>query len=217
MTMDANWRRPMDRARLFTCEDPLHRLELQDPAATPRPHDSPEGKGARFSFSAKQQSEPSLIISRPLLSRSKPKYLLYPHVMALVFGVTVCGEAATVPAVRPAPAEAKLDEKKDEKVEVKELSGRIVAITKRSMSIEFDRPVNGADEALMPIDAKTKVERVKSLAELQRGDTIRVQYEQTYREDDKGERIILKTIARKIALIRSAPRDELGSREATSE
>lgn len=100
---------------------------------------------------------------------------------------------------------AKLDEKLDEKVAYKEVTGTVTYVGKRAMNVEYAVTKEGSYEMMLPYDASVRVARVRSLADFKQGDTVRVKYRQTYRHGDKGEKIVLDTVATEIALVRSAP------------
>lgn len=106
-------------------------------------------------------------------------------------------------------------EDSEEQLAYNEVKGEVTNVGKRALSVEFSRTKNSSSEMLLPIGEATKLIRLKSLDELKAGDTVQVRYTQTYREDEKGKRIVLKTTATEIALLRSAPRQELTSREET--
>lgn len=100
-----------------------------------------------------------------------------------------------------------------EKLAYKEATGTVVHVGKQAISVEYLVTKEGSYEMLLPVGQETKLKHVRSFDELKRGDTVRVKYEQVYREGEKGERVILKTTATEIALVRSAPRGGLTSRE----
>lgn len=102
----------------------------------------------------------------------------------------------------------------EEKVESKEVTGEVASVSASAISIEYSKTKQGSYEMLLPVGKETRLERLKSLVELKARDTVRVRYEQTYKEDDKGERIVLKTLATQISLVRPAPEEgALVSRE----
>ena len=109
------------------------------------------------------------------------------------------------------PAQAAAPE---ERVELKTVTGDVVYVGKQAISVEYASTKKGGFEMLLPLSSDTALVRLRSLEELKRGDTVKVRYEQTSRETDKkDERVILKTIAREIALIRHAPTQGFSSRE----
>ena len=105
----------------------------------------------------------------------------------------------------------------EERLEHKKVTGELVTVTKQAISVEYSRTAKASYEMLLPITQDTKLVKVRSLDELQPGDTVKVQYEQTYREGEDGERIVLKTVATEIALVRQAPKQALISKEEGSE
>lgn len=101
----------------------------------------------------------------------------------------------------------------EEKVAANEVKGRVVTITKRAISVEYDSKEQASYEMLLPLAKDIRLSHLQDLSELKQGDTVRVKYEQTYTENDKGERMILKTLATDLTLLRSAPKNSLSSRE----
>jgi hypothetical protein len=102
----------------------------------------------------------------------------------------------------------------EEQIEDRTIAGEIAAVNKRFLSVEFSRTKTAAEEMAFSLDEKVTVEGAKKLGQLQPGDRVSVQYRQTYREGDEGQRVILKTVARKIVLLRTAtPEGTLTSSE----
>ena len=98
-------------------------------------------------------------------------------------------------------------------VDSKTVTGQVGAVTKRSISVEYSQTANGGYEMLLPLAKDVRFEHLKDLTELKRGDTVTVTYDQTWKEGDKGERVILKTVATTISLVKRAPKQALRSRE----
>lgn len=100
----------------------------------------------------------------------------------------------------------------------KTVTGTVVWAGKRAISVEFARTASKSEEMLIPIDDKTKVDRLlKSVSELKPGDTVRVGYQQTYKERDDGSEFLAATVATNISLVRSdAPEGTLRSSEAAT-
>lgn len=99
-------------------------------------------------------------------------------------------------------------------VESKEVMGEVASVSSSSISVEYSRTKQGSYEMLLPVGTETRFERLKSLAEVKAGDTVRVRYAQTYKDGEDGKRIVLKTLATHISLVRPAPKDgALVSRE----
>ena len=132
---------------------------------------------------------------------------------ALLVGCFACAvglDAAVKPtAVKPSDGVAS-----DEKLERKSVTGQVTYVGKRALSVEYQNTAEGLYEMLLPFSESMRLAHLRSLSELKQGDTVRVQYEQTYREGEKSERVILKTIVKEIALIKRASAQQLGSREA---
>ncbi|MCM8812270.1 MAG: hypothetical protein NC910_04400 [Candidatus Omnitrophica bacterium] len=105
----------------------------------------------------------------------------------------------------------------DEKTDLREVIGQLVHVGKRSISVEFSRSKGQAEEMLIPITSETKLKSpLKSLAELQRGDTVEVKYKQAYRLDREGTRIVTKTAAVQIGLVKQTLKGAYSSREQTA-
>ena len=104
------------------------------------------------------------------------------------------------------PANAATPGKEQVVVIPKEITGEVVWIGKRAISVEYERTKDESKEMLLPIDSKLKLERIKSLAELKRGDTVHVQYDQTLKKtDEQDPGTLVNTLATKVALVRQAP------------
>lgn len=116
-----------------------------------------------------------------------------------------------------AAAKPSSDVPDDAKVEEGTITGDIVTATKRAVSVEYARTGTASEEMLLPLDDTIKVEGPKTLAQLKPGDRVSVQYRQTYRDGKDGKRTILKTVAVKIVLLRSAlPEGSLRTEEAVA-
>ena len=108
--------------------------------------------------------------------------------------------AAAAPAVVPAATAAE----DDAKATIKSVTGTVVAMTKRSLSLEYKVEEKGASELLLPFGADMQLERLKSLRDLKPGDTVLVRYRQRYRDsEDGGEPIILSTDITSLTLVKN--------------
>ena len=86
-----------------------------------------------------------------------------------------------------------------ERTAKREITGDLTAMTSRTLSIETSRSGGTIEESLIPVDpAIVKLERIKSLTEIQRGDKIRVECKLTYREDDTGDEHLVGMTATKV-------------------
>ena len=104
--------------------------------------------------------------------------------------------------VASAGAAEKATAKAKERVVKSEITGEVVATTKRTLSLEIGRTANTSEEMLFPVDPATvKLDRITSLADLQRGDRVRVEYRQTLRETDDGTSQLVGTVATRISLL----------------
>jgi len=91
-----------------------------------------------------------------------------------------------------------------EKIQTSSVTGDVVSVSPSLLSIENARTGSAVEETLIPVDSEVKLEGPKMLVQLVPGDRVRVDYEQTYRDGENGTRVILKTRATRIALLRSA-------------
>ncbi len=98
-------------------------------------------------------------------------------------------------------------------VEVKAVTGELTMIRRNAISVEFSKKDGESFEMLLPLADEVQFEHVKSLAELKRGDQVRVKYRQRYRDDEHGGHIVLKTQATTIELLKRAS-DALSSQGA---
>lgn len=95
----------------------------------------------------------------------------------------------------------------EQKVEYKEVTGEVSAVSKRGIAVEYSRTRTGSSEMFLPFADHVKLQRVQDLTQLQPGDTVKVRFEQTYTEDKDGERTVLKTTATEVEMMRRAPGD----------
>ena len=123
--------------------------------------------------------------------------------------VTIPAWAASAPASSEAPKE---------RVEHKTMTGKLVSITKRALNVEYSATETESFEQMFHYGSDTQLIRVKTMDELKPGDTVKVEYAQTYQERAGGQMELVGTQATSIALVRrSIPSDNLMSREASSE
>lgn len=118
--------------------------------------------------------------------------------------LTVCVMAMALPCVVLAS---------EESVAYDEVRGQVTSVTKRAISVEYAQKNNASYEMLLPFTQDIRLSHLRNLSELKPGDTVKVRYTQTYRENDKGEKVILNTVATDLALIRRAPTSGFSSRE----
>lgn len=92
----------------------------------------------------------------------------------------------------------------DEKVEQKTVTGKLGMVRPHQISVEDVKKGSYAHEYLLPLAKDVRLHHVREFAELQQGDTVKVTYQQTSKKNEKGEKILLKTLATDIALVKSA-------------
>lgn len=90
------------------------------------------------------------------------------------------------------------------KVIERSVSGEVVVATRRYLSVEFAQTKDASEEMLLPVNEDTVYERLKSVQDLNRGDRVKVVYEQTYLPAaEQGEDPqILKTVAKTVTLVK---------------
>ena len=99
-------------------------------------------------------------------------------------------------------------EKTDEKTEKTTVTGKFMAATKRSVNVELSEKDGVSDEIMLKLadDVLVGPNPIKSLKDLRTGDTVKIGYEQRYRTDDAGKKIVLSSTAKVIYLVeRAAP------------
>ena len=117
--------------------------------------------------------------------------------------------SAAAPAL---PVRAEMPAEEEGIQEAKEVTGKVIYVRKNSISVEFDRHDGGSYERLIPVDEDVHfISPLKGMADIQRGDTVRVSYNQTHSENEHGERVVLKTVATQIALMKPAAQNALSS------
>ncbi len=92
-----------------------------------------------------------------------------------------------------------------QKIEDKEVTGDLSGLNKQSITIDYNRSGGTSYEMLLSLDPQIQLEGLQSLAELKVGDTVKVKYQQIYKDGEKNERIVLKNMATSIAIVRTAP------------
>ena len=104
------------------------------------------------------------------------------------------------------PAASALEEMDHSEVAAKSISGQVIFISSRAISVEYDSTETSSKETLLPINDKTALDHLRSVKELKRGDLVRVEFEQTFREDASGQRVVLGTVATRVALVKRTVR-----------
>ena len=94
-------------------------------------------------------------------------------------------------------------EEPNEKVLSKEISGTVSAASSSGVAVEYDI----SKEVFLPVGKETKYEKVVKSADLKHGDTVKVAYEQVFREDAEGKWKLVGTRATKVSLLRKAPEE----------
>ena len=97
------------------------------------------------------------------------------------------------------------DPLKDATMEEKTVIGEVVTVTKRAISVEYETTATSSTEMLLPVSQKTEVDPpLKKLFDVNRGDRVSVRYQEWSRQGEDGQRTVLKKVATKVKLIRSA-------------
>ena len=103
-------------------------------------------------------------------------------------------------------AEEMAEKKEDEKVVSATVTGTVSTVSKDFINVEYSKAKGSAHEMFLPLSDKVHLENFQSLKELKFRDAVRVRYQQTYKEDKDGNRVVLKTVATEIARVEK-PRD----------
>lgn len=128
-------------------------------------------------------------------------------VMIAVSGLSAASLANAAPEATEAPKE---------RVEHKAMTGKLVSLTKRALNVEYSATETESFEQMFHHGPDTQLVRVKTMDELKPGDTVKVEYAQTYQERAGGQWELIGTQATTIALVRrSIPADGLMSRETS--
>ena len=116
--------------------------------------------------------------------------------------------AAKAAVAKSAKAVAKKIEAATPEEDVKKtrriVEGKVVGVSKRSISVEFENKPNDFSEMLLPLAADLKVEGATSISELKMGDRVKVGIEQAQREVSGSEPVLLKTEALVVILVQRA-------------
>ena len=99
------------------------------------------------------------------------------------------------------------------KVIERTVSGPVVVATRRYLAVEFAQTKDASEEMLLPVNEDTVYERLKGIQDLNRGDRVKVVYEQTYLPSAEagGEPRILKTVAKTVSLVKRVVADAIQS------
>lgn len=91
-----------------------------------------------------------------------------------------------------------------------EVTGTVAGYTPTTLSIEYSSTPNSAYDMLLHLGDKTQFTGgATGVKDLQIGDAVAVNYVQTYRMDEKGQKEILETMATDVKLLRKAPPEPL--------
>ena len=126
----------------------------------------------------------------------------------LVFSILADSARAEMAAPTHAPAAAPAATPVDDaKVMVKSVTGRVVSMTKRNLSLEYETKTTASgteiSEMLLPFGKEMALERLGKLTDLKPGDTVSVRFKQRYHEDDKGNPILLSTEILAVTLMKN--------------
>jgi len=94
------------------------------------------------------------------------------------------------------------------KIDKKIVTGTILAIRQDRINVEYDKKDGVVYEMILPLADMVQYSHVRSLSDLNAGDEVKVKYEQTYEDQENGERKILKTEAIQITLVKRATVEE---------
>ena len=111
-----------------------------------------------------------------------------------------------VPAVEGAVSE------QPEQLEMKEVTGALVYKTGQVLTLEYSKSPKGSYEVVLPMGKDVRLERLRDLAELQTGDILRVRYREVSKPGKTGEKVIVRTEATNVSLVRKATPDALVSK-----
>lgn len=91
------------------------------------------------------------------------------------------------------------------RVESKEVTGTVSAVSKQGIAVEYSQTSAGSYEMFLPFASQVTLQRMASVDQLKVGDTVKVRYQKTIKENPKGQPVVLKTLATEISLIQRAP------------
>ena len=105
-----------------------------------------------------------------------------------------------------ASAEEMAEKKEDERTIVATVTGTVSTVGGNFINVEYSKNKGSAKEMFLPLSDKVRLDNFQSLKDLKYRDAVRVRYEQTYKEDEDGKRVVLKTVATEITRVEK-PRD----------
>ena len=124
-----------------------------------------------------------------------------------------CLALSWVGSIWAASAEEEMSEKEEKTVKVGTLTGSVSSVGKNFINVEYTKSKGNAYERFLPLSDKVRLENFQSLNELRFGDKVRVQYQETYKEDKDGKKVVLKTVATDITLLKESQQQGLRSIE----
>lgn len=104
-------------------------------------------------------------------------------------------------------AQAAEELKEEGKVQVASVTGRVSAVSKQGIAVEYAYTSKTSKEMYLPLAEKVRLQRLQDLKEINPGDTVEVRYQQTYKEEPDEKKTILKTAATEISLLKKAPQE----------
>jgi hypothetical protein len=106
------------------------------------------------------------------------------------------------------------EQKKDRQLTL-EVVGQISSINSRTISVEFSRSKTSAEEVLIPLTSETVLQSpLRSLSQLQRGDTVKVRYIKVVRDNPDGQ-LVVRSAAKQITRLKEAAKGVLTSNEVS--
>lgn len=98
----------------------------------------------------------------------------------------------------------------DEVVNVKQAKGHVASVARGRIALEYQRYKGASKEILIPVDDETLFNHLKGLGDIGEGDTVIVDYRETYDYDEEEDlQSNFKRVATKVSLVRRQPKDLL--------
>ncbi len=83
------------------------------------------------------------------------------------------------------------------------ITGTVVGLTKRNLSREYQNTAGESYEMLLPFGTEMRLDRIRDVKDVKRGDTVTISYRQKYRQETDGTQTLVKTVVTSISLVKS--------------
>ena len=87
-----------------------------------------------------------------------------------------------------------------------QVQGTVSAVSRQGIAVEQTRTATTASETYLPFDVQVQLQGVRSVEELHDGDTVLVEYRETFVKDAQGRNTTPSRVAIRVTLVSRAPK-----------